>query len=179
MRTPKYLSIEQRLARRRIRKTHPKVLGPLKGDSTSTSVSPFFHLPAELRVMIYKEAMTSPSGNIEYISATKRRPGHFDLEATGANLRVTCHFIALEMSDILLEMNTLVFTDILDLIHFEKRLQQRQEAIGNTIKVKRVQIWPFGKDGYKLTVNLGDLPSDSEMEVTKQYILLEDDGPNF
>ncbi|KAH7349018.1 hypothetical protein BKA66DRAFT_392866, partial [Pyrenochaeta sp. MPI-SDFR-AT-0127] len=75
------------------------------GPETIPSQSPLLALPAELRQMIWKYALTSPTSTLHYISRTKR----FDVSQIGAGLLTTCHFIGTETQYLPIQLNQLVF----------------------------------------------------------------------
>lgn len=94
--------------RRRPRKTHPKVLGPLGGQyevPSAVQTSRLLSLPFEVRNKIWSFALTGKDATLRFDSDARR----WDTKEIGAGLSTACHQIALETKDVPLKVNRLSF----------------------------------------------------------------------
>ncbi|KAF2798080.1 hypothetical protein K505DRAFT_357879 [Melanomma pulvis-pyrius CBS 109.77] len=126
--------------RKRARKVHPKVLGPLTTPPPSP-ISPLLSLPPEIRSQIWRHAMTTTTGELVYSSvangfqvANSTTHTHY----TVPGLATTCHQIALETQHLALKVNRLIFPEVEDLLQFSRLLFPREAALGRLIEIRRV-----------------------------------------
>jgi hypothetical protein len=122
----------QKPPRKRARKVHPKVLGPLQAD-TPDQTSRLLHLPVELRLMIWELVMTTETGKL-----------HYDAEENGftvvgshrswrwevPGLLMTCHQVALDALWLYLKVNSVVFPWPADEMQFARLLYLKEAAQG-------------------------------------------------
>ena len=122
----------QKALRKRARKVHPKVLGPLHAD-TPIQTSRLLRLPAEIRIMIWELIMTTETGEL-----------HYDAEENGftvvgpcrswrwevPGLLMTCHQVALETLWLYLKVNSVVFPWPADEMQFARLLYSKEAAQG-------------------------------------------------
>ncbi|KAF2448592.1 hypothetical protein P171DRAFT_440941 [Karstenula rhodostoma CBS 690.94] len=115
-----------KVLKRRRKKTHPKVLGPLDTHygSRSDTASPLLALPFEIRRMIWCHALTSSNKRLRYDTNSSK----LDLSPIGAALSATCHQIALETRHMPLELNKLCF-DVQGFLRCQRRLMSMEGEV--------------------------------------------------
>ncbi|KAF1968707.1 hypothetical protein BU23DRAFT_257641 [Bimuria novae-zelandiae CBS 107.79] len=124
--------------RRRPRKTHPKVLGPLSTQYTTPSavqMSRLLSLPPELRNIIWSYALTSDDSRLHYDSAAVR----FDTSQIAAGLPATCHQTALETLYLSLRCNTLCFDSKAAFLRWTRRLVAVEGKLGVGLRVRGLE----------------------------------------
>jgi hypothetical protein len=148
--------------RKRSRKTHIKVLGPLSSHTilaahlAAIAASPLLSLPGEIRNMIYAYALTSETKLLAY----NNQRGRFDVSRIGAGLLQICHMVSRETMYLPLLLNTLVFGSPTGSGDNEERMLK---CLGKIINLG----WEIGsRDGVDI-----EILSQKEMEIldSKRY----------
>ena len=144
-------SLAPKKSSKRPRKAHSRALGP--ADTPTPNASPLLRLPPEIRVQIYKHALTSPTGTLLYTRAPTiglSTPLHTSVRVSTPprygplGLTSTCHQIALETRWLPLALNTVLCAGPEDVLAFVRVLTRKERAQGWAFKVKGIGLRDVG-----------------------------------